>query len=66
MKKILFNSTLVSFVIPTFNSEKFIEECILSIINQKNDNIEIIIVDGLSEDSTLKILNKQCIVKFTP
>lgn len=58
MKKILFNSTLVSFVIPTFNSEKFIEECILSIINQKNDNIEIIIVDGLSEDSTLKILNK--------
>lgn len=58
MKKILFNSTLVSFVIPTFNSEKFIEECILSIINQNYDNIEIITVDGLSEDSTLKILNK--------
>jgi glycosyltransferase involved in cell wall biosynthesis len=45
-------------VIPTFNSEKFVEECILSIINQDYDNIEIIIVDGLSQDSTLQILNK--------
>lgn len=52
------NSPLVSIVIPTFNSEKFIEECILSILNQKYDNIEIIIIDGMSTDNTLKILEK--------
>jgi len=52
------NSILVSFVVPTFNSEKFIEECILSIINQKNDNVEIVVIDGMSTDGTLKILEK--------
>ena len=49
---------IVSFVIPTFNSEKYIEECILSILNQSIDNFEIIIVDGISTDDTLKILEK--------
>ena len=48
------NNIIVSFVIPTFNSEKYIEECILSILNQSIDNFEIIIVDGISTDDTLK------------
>jgi len=49
---------LISFIIPTYNSQKFIEECILSIINQNYDAIEIIVVDGKSTDNTLTILNK--------
>ena len=57
-KKVSENNILISFIIPTFNSEKYIEECILSIINQNYDNIEIIIVDGKSSDKTLEVLNQ--------
>jgi glycosyltransferase len=45
---------LISIITPTFNSEKNIEKCVLSIINQTNKNFEHIIVDNLSTDSTLQ------------
>lgn len=49
---------LFSIIIPTFNSESTINLCIESIINQKFKDFEIIIVDGVSTDSTLTILSK--------
>ncbi len=49
---------LFSFIIPTYNSEEFIEESLLSIINQKDPDIEIIIIDGGSKDRTLEIISK--------
>ncbi|ABM72590.1 Hypothetical protein P9515_13831 [Prochlorococcus marinus str. MIT 9515] len=48
----------ISVVIPSFNQGSFIEETILSIINQKYPNLELIIIDALSTDSTLKIIKK--------
>lgn len=47
-----------SIVTPTFNSEKYLEECILSIKNQTYADFEHIIVDGGSTDSTLQIIQK--------
>ncbi len=41
-----------------FNSEKTIEQTIRSVIDQTYKNIEYIIVDGKSTDSTLSIINK--------
>ena len=38
--------------------EKYIEETILSILNQQYPNLELIIVDGGSSDNTLSILSK--------
>jgi len=48
----------ISIVTPSFNSAKYIEECILSVQNQQYTNFEHIIVDGGSTDGTLEILKK--------
>jgi glycosyltransferase involved in cell wall biosynthesis len=48
---------ILSIIIPTFNSEKTLRECIDSIIYQTFYNWEIIIVDGLSNDKTVEIAN---------
>lgn len=47
---------LVSIIIPSFNSESTISRAIESIVNQSYSNLEIIIVDDSSKDSTLSIL----------
>lgn len=49
---------LISIVTPTYNSEEYLEECILSIKNQKLYNFEHIIVDGGSNDKTLDVIKK--------
>ena len=47
---------LVSIVIPCFNAEKWIKETIDSCLNQSYSNIEIIIIDDGSVDSSLEII----------
>ena len=49
---------LVTIVTPSFNQSKFIEETILSVLNQSYKNIQYIIVDGCSTDNTMEIVNK--------
>lgn len=46
----------ISVIIPLFNEEKHISECINSIITQTLDGIEIICIDDESVDSTIQIL----------
>jgi len=50
--------SLVSIIIPTKNSEKFLEKCLDSIKNQTYQNIEIIVVDNNSTDRTKEIAKK--------
>lgn len=45
----------ISVIIPVFNTEKYVGECIDSIIQQKEIDLEIIIVDDGSTDNSLKI-----------
>ena len=42
---------LVSVIVTAYNVEKYIDECIESIVNQSYKNLEIIIVDDGSPDS---------------
>ena len=51
---------LLSVIIPVYGTEKYLERCLNSIINQIYDNIEIIIVDDCSPDKSNKIIQKYC------
>lgn len=51
----MMNSSLVSVVIPACNSEEYIAGCLEATINQTYINIEILIVDNGSDDSTKEI-----------
>jgi glycosyltransferase involved in cell wall biosynthesis len=49
---------LVSVITVVFNGEKFLEQTILSVINQTYSNVEYLIIDGVSSDGTLEIIKK--------
>ncbi len=51
-------SNLLSIVIPNYNNEKYLDECIESVLAQTYKNIEIIIIDDSSTDGSKKVLEK--------
>lgn len=48
----------VSIIIPVYNREEYLEQCLDSVINQTLMNIEIICIDDGSTDRSLEILNE--------
>lgn len=48
----------ISLITVTYNSGEFLEECIQSVISQSYINLEYIIIDGGSTDSTIPIIHK--------
>lgn len=48
----------VSVIVPVYNAEKYIKECLESLINQSLQDIEIICIDDNSSDNSLLILNE--------
>jgi glycosyltransferase involved in cell wall biosynthesis len=49
---------LISVILPLYNSEKYIEKSLKSILSQTYSNIEVIIIDDCSQDSSIEIVNK--------
>ncbi len=50
----------VSIIIPILNEEKYISKCIESVLTQDypKKNLELLLIDGESEDNTIKIVNE--------
>lgn len=44
-----------SIIIPVYNSEKYLKECVDSVLGQTHDDLEVILVDDESNDSSPKI-----------
>lgn len=48
----------ISIVVPSYNQGQFIEETLLSVINQSYPNLEILLIDGGSTDNSVDIIRK--------
>ena len=58
-------SPKISIVTPSFNQGQYIEEAIQSVLAQKYDNFEHIIIDACSTDNTIEVLKKYPHLKWT-
>lgn len=52
------NNNLISVIVPVYNLENYIEKCLASIQSQTYSNIEIIVVDDGSIDSSWNVINR--------
>ena len=52
------NQPLVSIIIPAYNQQTYLKECLDSVLHQSYKNIEIILVDDASTDSTPLIIQE--------
>ncbi|WP_400203639.1 glycosyltransferase family 2 protein [Candidatus Methanomassiliicoccus intestinalis] len=60
MNKCSLESNILTVVVPTHNSVRYLSRCLDSILNQSLKTIEIIIVDSSSSDDTPRLIEDYC------
>lgn len=53
-------SKLISIIVPFYNAEQTLEQCIESVVKQTYSNWELIIIDDGSEDNSCIVISKWC------
>lgn len=54
----IMRNPLISIIVPVYNVEKYLRDCLDSLINQTYQNIEIICFNDASTDKSLEILQE--------
>ena len=49
---------IITIIVPIYNVESFLDDCLMSIVNQTYDNVEVILVEDKSRDGSLSIARK--------
>ena len=49
---------MISVIVPIYNSEKYLEQCLTSLVKQTYSDLEIILVNDGSTDSSMNICEK--------
>ena len=57
------DSIKISIIIPIYNVEKYIRQCLESVINQTYKNLEIIVVNDGTQDNSMKIVEEYLVDK---
>lgn len=50
-----YRESLISIIIPVYNTERYLEQCLVSVINQTYQNIQIVVVNDGSKDESCSI-----------
>lgn len=58
VKEKFFDKPKISVIIPVYNAEPFLKECLDSVLDQTYENVEIVCVNDGSKDNSLSILNE--------
>lgn len=51
----------ISIIIPIYNSEKWLRDCLISITNQKYQNLEVLLINDGSTDNSSSICKEYCV-----
>ena len=57
---IILMSPKISIIVPVFNAEKYLNDCLKSILEQTFQDYEVILIDDGSEDNSLKVIEDFC------
>lgn len=49
---------MISVVVPVYNTERYLSQCLDSILSQSYKNIEVIVVNDASPDNSLSIIKR--------
>ena len=54
---------VISVIVPVYNQEKYIEECLRSLLTQATDEVEFLLINDGSTDRSLALCRGECLYR---